>query len=175
MTGPAPAIIGRAEAWNGTTEARFFFQQFHPVPLQFAVAHGIPNLQRHGETHQIIDVPMRNGRSLEMAFDSGAQASRPKRASDVRIKSRSEVECAESSNFHPFQLWNVQHKHVRPLFFRQFCAISHSVLLLQTTRYSRMKSESRRDFPRIARRFNAGLLSNVPTGQSCFGTVPVEN
>jgi len=83
----ASAIGGsKADQRNGGSFRTF--DAFRPNMLQTPTVATVPDFFDSGMRPQVVDVPVRLKRDLEMMGESGANASWPERAADIDIKAR---------------------------------------------------------------------------------------
>jgi len=89
-------------------------EEFDPVTFEFAVGAGKPHFQGRGKAHEMIDVPVRGGRSLEVMCQTPAEATGPERAADVGVKSGEEIESAEAAHRDSFEFVDLDEEDVGP-------------------------------------------------------------
>ena len=64
------------------------FDAFRPGMLQTPSVEAVPDVLDLGMRSQVVDVPVRPARELEMVGESGPDASRPKGAADINVEAR---------------------------------------------------------------------------------------
>ena len=91
MARPASVIIRRTKSANRHTKMRSLFQQFRPVTLQLPIGPCVPDLNGFSHSQQIITVPVRGGRGLQVVTNARAESSCAKSAAHVGVIARHDV------------------------------------------------------------------------------------